>query len=188
MPRRQRAYIGIGGWLLLAVATPHLVAQTPADAAYQGTSPDLPRGYALPMPSGPRSVPTGMDEIRQYPYPGPEFAPTHGYPNYDLPNRFFGVWFLPRFWGLTKWERCAQAAPFKPRGFGNLFARPSTSHRMDYRRPYIFDSYTEYGPSYYVRQPDPNCCARTIPGACYNCRFQVKDHCQVTNCFRSNCD
>ena len=50
--------------------------------------------------------------------------------------------------------------PFKPRGYGNLFARPSTSHRMDYSRPYLIDPYSEYGPSYYVRQPDPNCCCR----------------------------
>ncbi len=181
MSHGRRAIIGIGGLLLLAATTPHLAAQPPVDNSYQAMSSNLPEGYVLPMPPGPRSKPTGMDEIRQYPYPGPEFAPTHGYPNYDLPNRFFGLWFLPKAWGLTKRERCSLADPFKPRGYGNLFARPSTSHRMDYRRPYIFDSYTTYGPSYYVRQPDPNCCARSIGGHCYNSRYQWSQHFQETS-------
>jgi hypothetical protein len=142
--------------VLLVFTAQHLAAQTaiesnPAESVYG-------------VPYGVEAAPTGMDQIRQYPHPAPDWAATHGYPNYDLPDHHFGVWFRSQAWGLTKTERCAIPAPWRPRGLGNLFARPSTSHRMDYHRYVLIDPTSGYGPSYYVRQPDPNCCVRTIDG------------------------
>ncbi len=184
MPRGRIILAGFGGWMLLLFTTQHLAAQSaneicpPQTNPQQGYSPQTysQPGYAQPgSPGGELHYesgygypaepppPTGMDQIRQYPNPGPPHAPTHGFPNFDFPDRFFGVWFRSNAWGATKRERCAIPHPFRPRGFGDLFVRPQTSHRMDYSRPYLVDTTTEYGPSYYVRQPDPNC-------GCRNCR------------------
>lgn len=169
---------GICGGLLLALATNSLWAQSP----YAGYPTE-------PMPNGQECYPaeaygagygvqgplTGMDRIRQYPYPGPEWAATHGYPNYDLPDRHFDIWFRSQAWGLTKRERCAIPDPWKPRGLGNLYARPVTTHRMDYNRPVVVYPHSEYGPSYYLREPDPECCCRTCPGHCYAHRQLAKE-------------
>jgi hypothetical protein len=148
--------------MLLLFTTQHLAAQSPYEGyPHQGTPiAESDHGAAW----GTQAPTTGMDQMRQYPHPGPEWAATHGYPNYDHPDHHFGIWFRSQAWGLTKTERCAIPNPWRPRGFGNLFARPSTSHRMDYNRPYLIDPYSSYGPSYYVRQPDPRCCVRTVDG------------------------
>ena len=159
MPQRRTTVAAIGGWMLLVFTTSSLWAQT----KYNGEPLDPGHGPGW----GVQGPPTGMDQIRQYPHPGPEWAATHGYPNYDLPDRHFDVWFRSQAWGLTKRERCAIPDPWKPRGFGNLFARPVTSHRMDYNRPVLVYPYSEYGPSYFVREPDPECCVRDCQGHCY---------------------
>lgn len=126
--------------------------------AYPEVMPHMRGGYGAEMP------PPGMDRYRQYPHPGPQWAATHGYPNYDYPDHLYGIWFRSQAWGLTHQERCGIPDPWRPRGFGNLFARPTTPHRMDYNRRVLIDPYTAYGPSYYVRQPDPRCCARDCEG------------------------
>jgi hypothetical protein len=158
---RGRAILaGIGGWAILVFTTQHLAAQSADDDnGYQGP---IRSGYNAPV--GPITQPTGMDQIRDYPHPGPEWAATHGYPNYDLPSRHFDIWFRSQAWGLTKRERCAIPDPWRPRGFGNLFARPSTSHRMDYHRYVLADPLSGYGPSYYQRLPDQRCCVRDCEG------------------------
>jgi hypothetical protein len=161
--------------VLLAYAPQALRAQAEYEGHASEESAYAPEGY--PSEFGyepgyeygysPESPPTGMDRIRKYYHPGPEWAASHGYPNYDWPNRHFDVWFRSRFWGLTKRERCAIPDPWKPRGYGNLFARPNTSHRMDYNRPVLVCPYSDYGPSYYLREPDHECCVRTHRGHMY---------------------
>lgn len=149
--------------MLLSFTTLQLLAQEkPATTLDDEPRRSIRTGFNAPL--GPIAQPTGMDQMRLYPYPGPPGAPTHGYPNYDVPDRHFDIWFRPQFWGVTKRERCAIPDPWRPRGFGNLFARPSTSHRMDYHRYVLVDALTGYGPSYYLRQPDQRCCVRTCDG------------------------
>ncbi|MCA9071041.1 MAG: hypothetical protein KDA84_19070 [Planctomycetaceae bacterium] len=126
--------------------------------AYPDVMPGQASGYGV------EAGPTGMDLYRQYPHPGPQWAATHAYPNYDYPDNLYGIWFRSQAWGLTQRERCGVPDPWRPRGFGNLFARPSTPHRMDYHRRVLIDPHTGYGPSYFVRQPDPRCCARNVDG------------------------
>lgn len=178
----------MGGMLLLAFTTQSVVAQAPYENqqtnpnAYQTPSvspssdaeittnvvPGYGReAYPAAMPgqvSGYGAGSSGMDLYRQYPHPGPQWAATNGYPNYDYPDHLYGVWFRSQAWGSTHRERCAIPTPWRPRGFGNLFARPSTPHRMDYNRRVLIDPYSSYGPSYYVRQPDPRCCVRNCDG------------------------
>lgn len=157
--------------MLLVFTTSTLWAQSkyngePIDPGYQPQSYPPPQ-FNYGSAYGAHGAPTGMDQIRDYPHPGPEWAATHGYPNYDWPDRHFDVWFRSQAWGLTKRERCAIPDPWKPRGLGNLFARPVTSHRMDYNRPVLVCPHSEYGPSYYLREPDPECCVRNCDGHCY---------------------
>lgn len=183
MPLRRTTQAILGGIVLLAFTVNRSTAQAPYETdslsttqaseeteiitnvvpgygreAYPDVLPSHSSGFGAEMP------PTGMDVYRQYPHPGPEWAATHGYPNYDYPDHLFGQWFRSQAWGLTQRERCGIPAPWRPRGLGNLFARPSTPHRMDYNRRILIDPHTGYGPSYYVRQPDPNCCARNCEG------------------------
>jgi len=157
----------IGGWVLLVFTSHQLRAQSPyagypQENSYQEACPQ--EGYPVDAYGYGEAAPTGMDQIREYPHPGPQWAATHGYPNYDLPDWHFGVWFRSQAWGLTKRERRAIPDPWRPRGLGNLFARPSTTHRMDYNRPYLTHPHTEYGPSYYLRQPDQRVCVRDFDG------------------------
>lgn len=179
VPHGRTTQAIISGAVLLVFTSQHLAAQTSYEnsaaggqneepqvlesetvpGTYREVYPDVMPGYAGASPP-----PTGMDQIRQYPHPAPQWAATHAYPNYDFPDYMFGIWFRPQGWGLTKRERCAIPDPWRPRGKGNLFARPSTPHRMDYNREVVVHPYTSYGPSYYVRQPDPRCCVRTKDG------------------------
>lgn len=90
------------------------------------------------------------------PHYGDANRPSRGYPHYDWPNERYGQWYRPQAFGLGQYERC-QPRPFRPRGYGNLSNRPKTCYRMDYH-PYVLkDPTTEYGPSYYLRQPDERC-------------------------------
>ncbi len=171
VPRGRAVFASITGWLLVAFSTQHLAAQS----TFEGYPPESGSSSGYEVPFGPQVRPTGMDQMRQYPHPAPPWAATHGYPNYDHPDHHFGIWFRSQAWGLTKRERCAFPEPFRPRGYGNLFARPTTSHRMDYSRPVLADEGSQYGPSYYVRQPDPRCCARDCDGHLYRLRSAAAD-------------
>ncbi len=172
MARGRIILAGIGGCILVAFAAQPILAQTTYDDSAPSRE-DLEAGFSSPprlggggynAPVGPVAQPTGMEQIRIYPHPGPPQAATHGFPNYDLPNWHFDIWFRPKAWGLTKRERCAIPDPWRPRGYGNLFARQSTAHRMDYHRYVLVDRLTGYGPSYYLLKPDQRCCVRTPEG------------------------
>lgn len=90
------------------------------------------------------------------PHYGEPDAPAFGHPHYELPSRRYGIWYRPRDFGLGRAERC-QPSDFRPRGYGNLFNRPSTCYRMDYR-PYVMqETVSRFGPSYYRQQPDGRC-------------------------------
>lgn len=179
MPRRRATQAVLSGCAIILFAAGHAAAQRPYESSdppkdgevleshtvpgnYREVYPDVMAGYGDGFAAEP--LPTGMDQIRQYPHPGPEWAATHAYPNYDFPDHLFGIWFRSQAWGLTKRERCGNPDPWRPRGYGNLFARPTTPHRMDYNREVLVDPCTGYGPSYFVRQPDPNCCVRDCDG------------------------
>jgi hypothetical protein len=161
--------------VLLAFAPQLLRAQTESEGHSAGQPVydsevypnEVGYGPAYEYGYGDEGPPTGIDRIRQYYHPGPEWAASHGFPNYDWPNRHFDVWFRSQSFGATKRERCAIPDPWKPRGYGNLFARPNTSHRMDYNRPVLVCPHSEYGPSYYLREPDHECCCRTCRGHMY---------------------
>jgi hypothetical protein len=180
--QKRLALAGICGWLLLAFPSQAIWAQSPYEGypvEPAGSDPECypPEGYSSGsgVGYGMEGPPTGMDRIRQYYHPGPEWAASHGYPNYDWPNRHFDIWFRSQSFGATKRERCAIPDPWKPRGYGNLFARPNTSHRMDYNRPVLVCPNSEYGPSYYLREPDHECCCRTCQGHMYAHRQLAKE-------------
>lgn len=138
----------LGLMLVMSVAAAH-ATEPPGTATYSSGQPQV----LSTEPLGPRH--SGMDDFRSSPHEGYPNT-SHGYPHYDLPGQHYGIWFRPHPFGMSKNERCRTPAPWRPRGFGNLFARPSTPYRMDYNR-YQVSGATMYGPSYYVRQPDPRC-------------------------------
>ena len=104
-----------------------------------------------------------------------------GHPHYDHPNYRYDIWYRPHAFGYGKAERCAPS-PFRPRGYGDLFSEPSTCYRMDYSRHTLKNYGTDYGPSYYRRQPNPFCddydhSGKYRPG-CDRCRLQPSCSCE----------
>ncbi|MGH7201085.1 MAG: hypothetical protein ACREJB_10805, partial [Planctomycetaceae bacterium] len=97
--------------------------------------------------------PGGMPAPRRRGQPCRQYAPSsEGQPHYHCPQRFYGVWYRPRTFGLGLEERTTED-PFRPRGYGNLFARPHTCYRMEYDPYPLADPRSIYGPSY-LRQYD----------------------------------
>lgn len=93
-----------------------------------------------------------------------------GYPHYEHPPYRYDIWYRPHAFGYGTAERCAPS-PFRPRGYGHLFAEPSTCFRMDYSR-YVVKKYgTDYGPSYYRRRASETC-----------------DTCDHSDWYRPDCD
>lgn len=79
-----------------------------------------------------------------------------GFKHFTLPMHHYTTWYRPRAATLTKCRRC-EKDPFRPRGFGHLFARPCDGYRMEYT-PYVLrDEQSLYGPAYIARQPDQRC-------------------------------
>lgn len=100
--------------------------------------------------------PNGFDQYRREPDLGSGSSPSYGYKHFPHPLNMFGTWYRPRASTLTKAQRCAPE-PFRPRGFGNQFARPCDSFRMEYSPYLLKENRTEYGPSYLLRAPDQRC-------------------------------
>ena len=73
----------------------------------------------------------GFDQFRREPDLGSGHSPSYGYKHFPNPLHMFGSWYRPRASTLTATQRCVPAA-FRPRGFGQLFARPCDSFRMEY--------------------------------------------------------
>lgn len=98
----------------------------------------------------------GYDQYRQSPDMGAPGSPAYGFKHFPSPMRAFTTWYRPRAATLTKAQRCAEE-PFRPKGFGNSFARPCDPFRMEYT-PYVLnDSCSKYGPTYLLRAADPRC-------------------------------
>lgn len=157
------------------------ICAAPAALAVEFPQPKVP-----PTPNGKQTAPAGQPAPKKYPIspglveppkvpkPLPQVQPFSrsplgatpdlgdandggiGYRHYDYPGYRYGVWYRPhRFgWGIA--ERCAPA-PFRPRGYGNLFNEPSTCYRMDYNRYVLKNHRTDYGPAYYFRSIDQRC-------------------------------
>ncbi len=98
----------------------------------------------------------GYDQYRQQPDSGSEGSPAHGFKHFVQPLHAFSNWYRPRAATLTKHQRCAKD-PFRPRGFGHLFAKQCDPFRMEYTPYTLSDDYTKYGPSYLIRMRDPRC-------------------------------
>ena len=132
-----------------------------------------------PVPDGVFDAPADPEEFlgmpcRQFPHSGN--ACSVGFPHYDLPQEHYGVWYRPRAMGLQRPQRCAPD-DWNPRGFGNLFARPCASHRMEYM-PYLLTSNRSvYGPAYLAIQPDPHC-----DDKCTEAKQRHKDKGYASNC------
>lgn len=77
-------------------------------------------------------------------------------PFYSMPTHRYTGWYRPRGVERDTFVRC-QPQPFRPRGFGNLFARTPSNRRMGYKPYKLKDWSTDYGPAYYENAPDQRC-------------------------------
>ena len=98
----------------------------------------------------------GFDEFRQQPDLGAPGSPGSGFKHFPFRMHMFTTWHRPRAATLTKRQRCAPEA-FRPRGYGDLFARPCDSFRMEYTPHVLSNPNSQYGPSYILRQGDERC-------------------------------
>ena len=141
-----------------------------------GEAADPVSGGSLARPLPP-NYSNGYDQYRQYPDLGVPSSPANGYKHFTGPFHAFTTWYRPRAATLTPAERCPPQ-PFRPRGYGNLFARQCDPYRMEYTPYTLHDGNSLYGPSYLLRQPDPRCvgcgtcedCCRGNQSNCENCR------------------
>ena len=98
----------------------------------------------------------GYSVQRSAPNYGAPGSAGSGFHHYSAPMHRYTNWYRPKASTLTQGQRCEPDA-FRPRGFGNVFARPCDSFRMDYEPYAIGDKASEYGPSYILRAQDPRC-------------------------------
>ena len=146
-------------------------AEKPADKKHPAAADD-----AHPPEKAPPDVaPFRNSEFGSFAHFGTPEDGGEGYRHYDDPAYRYDIWYRPRGFGWGIAERCAPA-PFRPRGYGNLFAEPSTCYRMDYNRYVLRNHRTDYGPSYYRRSADQRCdtydhSAHYRPG-CDSCRLR----------------
>ncbi len=98
----------------------------------------------------------GFDQFRQSADIGSPGSPGYGFKHFPSPMHAFTRWHRPRAATLTACQRC-EPDSWRPRGFGNLFARPCDPFRMDYSPHTLNDGHTKYGPAYILRMRDPRC-------------------------------
>jgi len=98
----------------------------------------------------------GFDQYRQTPDSGPPFAGGYGFPHFHLPLHRYTNWYRPRAATLRKPQRGA-TDPWRPKGFGHLFARPAEGYRLEYAPYELCCDRSVYGPAYIVREPNPQC-------------------------------
>jgi hypothetical protein len=114
----------------------------------------------------------GYAFLRQSPDLGAPGSAGNGFHHFPAPMDKFTSWYRPKAATLTQYQRCAPE-PFRPRGFGNLFAVPCDGFRMDYEPYALSDGMSNYGPAYLARMPDPRCpdCDHTADDdECRECR------------------
>jgi hypothetical protein len=149
---------------------------TPPAPAIDPTAPgakidamDAPKQYLKPSNVG--TIPPFRDSfLGAQPYLGRPDQGGVGYTHYDYQRYRYDIWYRPHAFGYGAAERCTPS-PFRPRGYGNLFAEPSTCYRMDYSRYALKNYGTDYGPSYYRRQASETC-----------------DSCDHSDWYRPGCD
>jgi hypothetical protein len=124
-----------------------------------------------PIRTGDAAMPedsfNGYAQIRATPDLGAPGSAGSGFHHFSLPFDKYTAWYRPRAASLTQYQRC-QPEAFRPRGFGNLFARPCDGYRMEYEPYSLGDSPSKYGPSYAARMPEPRC------NDCCHCQ----EHCE----------
>ena len=98
----------------------------------------------------------GFDQYRQQADLGAPCSPGYGFKHFPFSMHMFTSWHRPKAATLTRAQRCA-ADPFRPRGFGHLFARPCDSFRMEYTPHVLEASQSQYGPAYLYRAADQRC-------------------------------
>ncbi len=109
-------------------------------------------------------------------------------PFYALPSHHYTGWYRPRAIGRDQYARCTQDS-FRPRGFGNLFARQWNERRVDYGPYRVRDWHTPYGPAYYTLAPDERCedCDHQSQGSggghCSSCQ---SGHCRGNGLFQGH--
>ena len=124
-------------------------------------------GEAL-MPDGAFN---GYSQFRPSPDLGAPGSAENGFHHFPLPFDKYNTWYRPRAATLTQYQRC-EPAPFRPRGFGNLFARPCDGFRMEYEPYSLGDENSKYGPAYFGHMPNQQC----------------NDHCTHCGRHRHHCD
>lgn len=143
------------------VGTPRAVSPNPTTGSSQSLVPSknslrkfspIRTGDAV-MPEGSYN---GYSQVRPAPDLGAPGSAGSGFHHFPLPFDKYTTWYRPRAASLTQYQRC-EPAPFRPRGFGNLFARPCDGFRMEYEPYSMGDENSKYGPSYMARMPDPRC-------------------------------
>lgn len=98
----------------------------------------------------------GFDQYRRSPDIGSPHSAGFGFKHFALPFQNYTLWHRPKAATLTKCQRCTPEL-FRPRGTGNLFARPCDSFRMEYTPFMLRQKESQYGPSYILRREDPRC-------------------------------
>lgn len=154
----------------LPLASGFCIAQPPApdaaaDIGRQNSNPSLiPSRNSLkkfsPIRTGDTMLPegafNGYAQIRSTADLGAPGSAGNGFNHFSNPFDRYTTWYRPRAASLTKYQRC-EPESFRPRGFGNLFARPCDGYRMEYEPYGLDDAPSKYGPSYFARMPDPRC-------------------------------
>ena len=157
---------------LSCIAQPPFTAQPPVPGNYSGgtvppsgpSSSLVPSKFSLkkfsPIQTGGAMMPedsfNGFAQIRSNPDLGAPGSAGNGFHHFSMPFDKYTSWYRPRAATLTNYQRCAPDQ-FRPRGFGNLFARPYDGYRMEYEPYMLADLPSKYGPSYIARMPDPRC-------------------------------
>ncbi|RLT19899.1 MAG: hypothetical protein DWI29_04675 [Planctomycetota bacterium] len=157
---------------LSCIAQPPVNDQPPVPGVYRGpaVSPQspaqslIPSKYSLrkfaPIRTGDAAMPqdsfNGFAQNRSNPDLGAPGSAGNGFHHFSMPFDRYTSWYRPRAATLTKYQRCAPD-PFRPRGFGHLFANPGDGYRMEYEPYTLADEPSKYGPAYFARMPDPRC-------------------------------
>ena len=98
----------------------------------------------------------GFDQYRQYPDPGAPGSAAYGFKHFPAPMNVFNTWYRPKAATTSRAARCAPDV-FRPRGYGNLFARHCDPFRMEYTPYMLRDQASKYGPSYMLVPRDERC-------------------------------
>ncbi len=98
----------------------------------------------------------GYDQFRQHPNPGSPGSPGYGFKHFPSKPPSYTTWHRPKSSTWTRGVRCVPQS-FRPRGFGNLFARPCDPFRMDYTPYSLTERASKYGPGYWLNPPDQRC-------------------------------